>query len=467
MTIKMQLKGTQQLTITPVMHYFIQLLADNHLELAESLQNEVESNPMLEIETVEKPVREAEENDYQKRIERADTSFMTPYEEHGFLRKNPDDIDKNRALEVLTPSNVSLADHLLEQAAATFDSDNEIEITRQIIYNLDGDGYLKTEIESIASLIGTTPDQIERVRRLITLFDPPGCASKSLPECLLAQVGDSPEDEMLRRLIGDHLEDLSRSNYEAIARRLGIDCDEVLRLAARLKRLTPHPAEAFDREEVEYAEVDLMLLKENGEYRVMYLDEGLPRLTLSKYYQDMLEKTGDKKTVSYLKSRYRDAQFFIESIELRKKTILRIAEYLVKAQKDFLDFGEKWKKPLTMKDVAREVNLNESTISRAMSNKFMTSEKGIISLKVFLSYGLKGDFGFSHAVGTIKDKIHELIASEAPEKPLADDEVAARLAALGIRIARRTVRNYREEMKIPSSFVRKKENKIKGANHEH
>jgi RNA polymerase sigma-54 factor len=467
MTIKMQLKGTQQLTITPVMHYFIQLLADNHLELAESLQNEVESNPMLEIETVEKPVREAEENDYQKRIERADTSFMTPYEEHGFLRKNPDDIDKNRALEVLTPSNVSLADHLLEQAAATFDSDNEIEITRQIIYNLDGDGYLKTEIESIASLIGTTPDQIERVRRLITLFDPPGCASKSLPECLLAQVGDCPEDEMLRRLIRDHLEDLSRSNYEAIARRLGIDCDEVLRLAARLKRLTPHPAEAFDREEVEYAEVDLMLLKENGEYRVMYLDEGLPRLTLSKYYQDMLEKTGDKKTVSYLKSRYRDAQFFIESIELRKKTILRIAEYLVKAQKDFLDFGEKWKKPLTMKDVAREVNLNESTISRAMSNKFMTSEKGIISLKVFLSYGLKGDFGFSHAVGTIKDKIHELIASEAPEKPLADDEVAARLAALGIRIARRTVRNYREEMKIPSSFVRKKENKIKGANHEH
>jgi RNA polymerase sigma-54 factor len=467
MTIKMQLKGTQQLTITPVMHYFIQLLADNHLELTESLQNEVESNPMLEIETVEKPVREAEENDYQKRIERADSSFMTPYEDHGFLRKNPDDIDKNRALEVLTPSNVSLADHLLEQAAATFDSDNEIEITRQIIYNLDGDGYLKTEIESIASLIGTTPDQIERVRRLITLFDPPGCASKSLPECLLAQVGDGPEDEMLRRLIRDHLEDLSRSNYEAIARHLGIGSDEVLRLAARLKRLTPHPAEAFDREEVEYAEVDLMLLKENGEYKVMYLDEGLPRLTLSKYYQDMLEKTGDKKTVSYLKSRYRDAQFFIESIELRKKTILRIAEYLVKAQKDFLDFGEKWKKPLTMKDVAREVNLNESTISRAMSNKFMTSEKGIIPLKVFLSYGLKGDFGFSHAVGTIKDKIRELIASEAPEKPLADDEVAARLAALGIRIARRTVRNYREEMKIPSSFVRKKENKIKGANHEH
>lgn len=462
MSLKMQLKGSQQLTITPVMHYFIQLLADNHLELLETLQNEVEANPMLEIETPEKTVSENETNEYQKRIERADSSFMTPYEEHGFLRKNPDEIDKSKALEALTPSNVSLADRLLEQAMATFGSESEFEIARQIIYNLDHDGYLKIEIESIASLIQTTPAEIERVRRLITLFDPPGCASRSLQECLLAQVGDCPADEGLRRLIADHLEDLSRSNYESIGRRLGIGMDELMRLVARLKRLNPRPAESYDSGEVEYAEVDLMLIKENGEYRVMYLEEGIPRLTLSQYYREMLEKTRDKKTVSYLKSRYRDAQFFIESIELRKKTILRIAEFLVKAQKDYLDFGEKWKKPLTMKDVAREVNLNESTISRAVSNKFMTSEKGILSLKDFFSYGLKGDFGFSHAVGTIKDKIRELIAGEAPEKPLADDEIAVKLAGLGIRIARRTVRNYREEMNIQSSFVRKKENKIKG-----
>lgn len=462
MSLKMQLRGSQQLTITPVMHYFIQLLADNHLELLETLQNEVEANPMLEIETPEKIVNESDANEYQKRIERADPSFMTPYEDHGFLRKNPDDIDKNKALEVLTPSNVSLADHLLEQAMSTFSSDSEFEVARQIIYNLDGDGYLKIEIESIASLIQTTPAEIERVRRLITLFDPSGCASRSLQECLLTQVGTGPEEERLRLLIQDHLEDLSRSNYENIGRSLGIGMDELMPLVSRLKRLNPRPAESFDSEEVEYAEVDLMLIKENGEYRVMYLEEGIPRLTLSQYYREMLEKTKDKKTVSYLKSRYRDAQFFIESIELRKKTILRIAECLVKAQKDYLDFGEKWKKPLTMKDVAREVGLNESTISRAVSNKFMTSEKGIISMKDFFSYGLKGDFGFSHAVGTIKDKIHELITAEAPEKPLADDEIAAKLAGLGIRIARRTVRNYREEMNIPSSFVRKKENKIKG-----
>ena len=178
MSIKMQLRGTQQLTITPVMHYFIQLLANNHLELLETLQNEVEANPMLEIETPEKIVNEGEANEYQKRIERADSSFMTPYEEHGFLRKSPDDVDKSKALEALTPSNVSLADHLLEQAMATFSSESEFEIARQIIYNLDHDGYLKSKIESIASLIQSTPSEIARVRRLITVFDPPGCASR-------------------------------------------------------------------------------------------------------------------------------------------------------------------------------------------------------------------------------------------------------------------------------------------------
>jgi RNA polymerase sigma-54 factor len=467
MAIKLQLKGSQQLTITPVMHYFIQLLTNNHLELIETLQNEVEANPMLEIEAVEKTAREAEPNEIQQRMERADTSFMTPYEEHGFLRKNPDDVDKNKALETMTPSTVSLADHLLEQAMANFGREAEIETIRQIIYNLDQDGYLKIEIESIASLLKTTPDEIERLRRLVTRFDPPGCASKSLQECLLAQVGETPENENLRRLIRDHLQDLSRSNYEAICRQMGIGMEELLPLTARLKRLNPRPAEAFDHEEIEYAQVDLMLIKENGDYRVIYLEEGIPRLSLSQYYREMLDKTKDKKTVSYLKSRYRDAQFFIESIELRKKTILRIAEFLVKAQKDFLDFGDKWKKPLTMKDVAREISLNESTISRAVSNKFMNSEKGLIALKDFFSYGLKGDFGFSHSVDTIKDKIRELIQAERPDKPLADDEIAARLADLGIRIARRTARNYREELNIPSSFVRKKENKIKGVKNEH
>ena len=462
MATNLQLKGSLQITITPMMHYFIQLLTSSRLEFIESLENEVEANPMLEFDASETPGGEPageteEKNVYEKRLERADSSFVAAYEEQGFFTRSSSssETDKNRALEALTPSRVTLSDHLMEQASATFESEQEIEIARHIIYNLDADGYLKVEIESSAALLKTTPEEIERIRAVIKGFDPVGCAAKSLRECLLAQLGDMPDSDKLRQLVDNHLEDLSRSRFDQIAKTMGIDAEAVRILAASLKRLNPKPGQLYEKQDIEYADVDLMLVKENNEYRVYYIEDGLPRLMLSQYYREMLEKARDKKTISYLKQRHRDAQFFIESVELRKKTILRIAEFLVKVQKDYLDFGEKWKRPLTMKEVAREINLNESTISRSVSNKFMVTEKGLLSLKSFFSYGLKGDFGFIHAVETVKEKIREIIGAESRERPLADDDIAAKLAQLGIKIARRTVRNYREEMNIPSSFVRK------------
>jgi len=467
MAIKLQLRGIQQITITPVMHYFLELLVSGRVELIDRIQGEVDSNPMLEIESGESgtdatPAEESDdENAFSQRLERADSSFLTPYEDQGFFRKTSDESDKSRALEALTPSKVTLADYLLSQAQAVLGDESELEIVRQIVYNLDNNGYLKLEIESIASLIGATPERIDEIRRQVMAFDPPGCGAKTLPECLLAQLEESSGDGKLRQLISHHLEDVSKSRFDVIAKGLGISLEEVFDLISRVRRLNPHPAEAFAGEETEYAEVDLMLIKEGNEYRVVFIDEGIPRLQLSHYYQQMLEKTKDRKTVSFLKGRCRDAQFFIESIELRKKTIVRIAEYIVQVQKDFLDFGEKWKKPLTMKEVARAVNLNESTISRSVSNKFIATEKGLVSLKSFFGYGLKGDFGFTHSVETIKDKIREIIAAEPAANPIADDEIARQLADLGIRIARRTVRNYREEMKIPSSFVRKKTQHLK------
>lgn len=463
MSTKLQLRGTTQITITPVMHYFIQLLANNRLEFLETILNEVETNPMLEIEPEEETSPDADKNEYEERLNRADTSFLTPYEDHGFFNRSQEGVDKNKALENMTPSRESLAEHLMKQAQASFANENELEIARQIIYNLDADGYLKLEIESIASMLNSIPREIERMRNTIKTFDPPGCASRTLQECLIAQLGDPPEDGKIIFLIERHLENLSRSRYDEITRDLGISIKQLFLLVAQLKRLNPKPAKSYEKDETEYAEVDLMLIKENNEYKLLYIEEGMPRIMLSKYYQEMLQKTTDKKTISYLKERYRDAQFFIESIELRKRTIIRIAEHLIKAQKDYLDFGEKWKKPLTMKNVADAVNLNESTISRAVNNKFIASEKGLISLKSFFSYGLKGDFGFTHSVETIKEKIRELITQEQPDHPLSDDDLSVKLANLGIRIARRTIRNYREEMKIASSFIRKKQNKIKGA----
>ncbi|HLP46230.1 MAG TPA: RNA polymerase factor sigma-54, partial [Candidatus Kapabacteria bacterium] len=185
-----------------------------------------------------------------------------------------------------------------------------------------------------------------------------------------------------------------------------------------------------------------------------------PRMLLSSYYEQMLDKSPDKKTRSYLKERFRNAQLFIEGMDLRKSMIVKISEILVKKQKDFLDFGEKWKKPLTMKEIAQELGYNESTISRAVSNKFIATEHGLISMKKFFSYGIKGDFGFTHSVETIKDKLKKLVDEEPKTQPLSDQQLAAKLATLGIRISRRTIRNYRDEMNISSSSKRKEQYKL-------
>lgn len=461
MATKLQLKNTHQITINPVIHSFIGFLPLSRLEFIDKIKNEVESNPMLDIEVPAAQItREPEdENEIGKRLERADDSFLTTYRDEGFLNKNDDRIDKNKAIELFTASIVTLTDHLMEQAMSQFD-EKEVDIAAHIIYNLNDDGYLDIEIESIASSIGTTPREIERIREIIKSFDPPGIASKSLQECLLAQVENTPETEKLKLLITYHLDDLSRARYDEIIKKLGVTRDELNRLISMLKRLDPRPAASFEVHEIDYADVDLMLFKEDNEYKIKYIEDGIPRMLLSSYYEQMLNKSPDKKTRSYLKERFRNAQLFIEGMDLRKSMIVKISEILVKKQKDFLDFGEKWKKPLTMKEIAQELGYNESTISRAVSNKFIATEHGLISMKKFFSYGIKGDFGFTHSVETIKDKLKNLVEMESQTQPFSDQQLSAKLANLGIKISRRTIRNYRDEMNISSSSKRKEQYKL-------
>lgn len=464
MSTKLHLKNAPNIVLNPVVHSFLEFLPLNKIEFVEKITNEVESNPMLDVEfNAPAPDKEEKELNYiENKLERADSTFISRYEEEGFFKPDDNKIDKNRAIELFTASKVNLTDHLMSQAMTKF-NDSEMEIAENIIYNLNSDGYLDVAIESIAPALDTTPEEIERIRHIILTFDPPGVASNSLQECLLAQVDDLPENATLKKLISDHLEELSRSKYHDIMKKLDIDKDELTRLLSKLKRLNPKPGGNFEKEEIDYAEVDLLLIKEGNEYKVRYIEEGMPRLQLSSYYDEMLQQTIDRRTKSYLKERYRNANLFIEGIELRKSMILKIAEYLVKTQKDFLDFGEKWKKPLTMREVAKELSYNESTISRAVNNKYIASDKGLISLKSFFTYGLKGDFGFKHSVETIRDKIKRIIEEEPKDSPLSDQEIAGKLNQLGIRISRRTIRNYRDEMNIPNSSKRKEEYKIKGA----
>ncbi|MCK4835811.1 MAG: RNA polymerase factor sigma-54 [Candidatus Aminicenantes bacterium] len=463
MSIKLNLKTAPNLVLNPVVHSFLEFLPLNRAEFEEKIKNEVEANPMLEIESSESsPDTEPDENNvFEKKMERADSSFLYKYEENGFFKRDPDKIDKNRAIELFTASKVTLSDHLMNQAMSVF-SKKELEIAKHIIYNLNKDGYLDMAIESIASAINTTPEEIERLRNIIRTFDPPGVGSKTLKECLLAQIQNQPGSEKLKFLIENHLDALSKSKYFEIMKQLNIEKEELLNLLTELKRLNPKPGKNFEFEDIDYAEVDLLLLKKNDRYIVKYIEEGMPRLLLSQYYDLMLDKTTDKKTKSYLKEKHRSAKLFIDGIELRKSMIIKIAEYLVEYQKDFLDFGKKWKKPLTMKDVAMVLNYNESTISRSVNNKFIASEKGLLSLKSFFSYGIEGEFGFKHSVETIKDKLIKVISEESKNHPLSDQEISLKLKNLGIKISRRTIRNYRDEMNISNSSQRRTEYNLEG-----
>ncbi len=463
MSTKLLLKPQQKLLMNPVIHTFIGFLPLSRIEFIDKIKNEIDSNPMLEVETTPPEKSDPETpNLIEKKIEMADQSLFNSYIEDGFLR-NRDRLDKNSVIELFGTSRTTLTEHLIQQAKVQF-SEKEFELAKYIIYNLKEDGYLDFEIESVALSLNSTPEEVERIREIIKTFDPRGVASKSLAECLLSQVEDIPENKNLIRLINNHLEELSRSKFTDIISKLNIDNNELTKLIKRLKRLNPKPGYDFSQNEVDYADVDLILIKDpqKNEYGVKYVNEGIPNIILSQYYDNMAGKARDKNTANYLKERLKSANLFIEGTALRKSMIEKIAEYLVKEQKDFLEFGEKWKKPLTMKKVAEDLGFNESTISRTVNNKFIATENGIVSLKQFFSHGIKGDFGFIHSVDTVKDKLRKIIEDEPKKKPFSDQILAGKLKELGIKISRRTIRNYRDEMNILNSSERKEEYKLKG-----
>lgn len=463
MATRLVLKPQQKLLMNPVIHTFIGFLPLSRIEFLDKIKNEIDSNPMLELDT---PPPEKTEPDapniMEKKIERADQSLFNTYIEDGFLR-NRDKLDKNSVIELFGSSRITLADHLIQQAQVQF-TKNELELAKYIIYNLKDDGYLDFEVESVAISLNSTPEEMEKIRNIIRAFDPRGVASKSLSECLLSQVEEIDENTTLIQLITNHLENLSRSKFSDIISKLKIEKEELNELIRRLKRLNPKPGYEFSQNEVDYADVDLILIKDptKKEYQVKYVNDGIPNIVLSQYYDNMAGKAIDKDTKNFLKEKLKSASLFIEGTSLRKSMIEKIANYLIKAQKDFLEFGEKWKKPLTMKKVADDLGFNESTISRTVNNKFIATENGIVSLKKFFSHGIKGDFGFVHSVDTVKDKLKKIIEEETKKKPLSDQTLTEKLKELGIKISRRTVRNYRDEMNILNSSERKEEYKLKG-----
>ncbi len=483
--IRQQLKLSQQLVMTPQLQQAIKLLQLSRMELVELVQQELEENPVLEetLEQQEPADREtaseeaelgggatdAEESSEtlqevkgeQEGLSDIDwQTYLDGYTAGGTVGEHYYDEDEDRpAFENLLTRTPSLADHLLWQINLSRLTDPERLVAAEIIGNLDEDGYFQATLEEVALATSASVEDVERVLGKVQELDPPGIASRSLQECLLKQV-DALEmhGSVVEAMLRDHLSELEGKKYQVIAKALDVSLDEVLSAAKLISNLDPRPGRQFNQEEVHYISPDIFVHKVGEEYVVVLNDEGLPNLRINSFYRNALSGATplDEKAGEYIQEKMRGALWLIKSIHQRQRTIYKVTRSIVKFQRAFFDYGIEHLKPLVLRDVAEDIQMHESTISRVTTNKYVQTPQGLFELKYFFNSGINTADGDSVASESVKSKIREIIAAENARKPYSDQKIVEILREHNIDIARRTVTKYREMMNIGSSTQRKR-----------
>ncbi|NPA94040.1 MAG: RNA polymerase factor sigma-54 [Thermodesulfobacteria bacterium] len=482
--LKQNLKLTQQLVMTPQLQQAIKLLQLSRLELIETINQELEANPLLEEATtadLEKNTR----GDEQGQEDWADSEAVpglaateaekTPWEKDAIKDTNWQEVwddEYRRSLpsysfeekevpnyENIVASKSDLKDHLTWQLQLSDMSEEDRKIASLIIGNLDKDGYLKATVEEIAEDSGTDVEHVERVLKKVQEFDPVGVAARDLRECLLIQIDHlGIEDPLVKELVSKHLHQVELHNYQQIAKATGRKPEDVVKAIEVIKSLEPKPGRAYSSEEVQYIVPDIYVYKVGDEYVVALNEEDLPNLRINPVYKDAA-KNGDvpQDAKEFIQEKMKSALWLIKSIHQRKKTIYKVTQSIVKFQREFLDKGIAYLKPMVLKDVAEDVGMHESTISRVTSNKYVHTPQGIFELKFFFSTGLtRKDGSKDVAAQSVKERIRRLIENEDPTKPFSDKQIVEILAKDNIKIARRTVAKYRDLMGILPSSRRKR-----------
>ncbi|MGD0916029.1 MAG: RNA polymerase factor sigma-54 [Thermodesulfobacteriota bacterium] len=478
--LKQTPKLVQQLVITPQLQQAIRLLQLTRLELVETISQEMKENPLLEEDEEGKEEAEAEkpmteeaaaepppETEHTPEVkgegEGSDEfdweSYIDNYNLTPFQKQSYQDGEERPSFENFLSKRTTLCDHLHWQLQLSRFTDEEHKTGAWIIGNLDEDGYLKVSLEDICSELNLSLDAAEEVLRKVQQFDPAGVAARDLKECLLLQLEQlSVRDPLAEKIVSEHLSLLKNRNYPVIARRLGVSVERVNHAARLISKLEPKPGKAFGGEVIQEIVPDVYVYKVEGEYVIYLNDEGIPRLSISPLYRSVLSESrggfqGDRK---YIQEKMRSALWLIRSIHQRQTTIYQVAKSIVKFQRDFLEKGIQYLKPLVLRDVAEDIQMHESTISRVTNNKYMHTPQGIYELKFFFNAGITSTEGESLASESVKNLVREIIAKEDPKKPYSDEKLVQILRGMNIHIARRTVSKYRELMKILSSSERRK-----------
>jgi len=453
--LKQELKLTQKLVLTPQLQQAIKLLQLTRLELVEHINQELLENPMLEEVSED---GEAEMSDaVMDRIVGSDPYAGYDGGESGTGFNDYD--EKQHFIENVCLEKTSLMDHLIWQLKMSSLSGDDAEIGAVIAGNLDDDGYLTLSADEIAEKMGCDTVSVENVLKKMQLFDPVGVAARNLTECLLVQARhyglDTPT---VRKIITNHLRELEKKNYSAIAKKIGVSVGEVVKAVEAITSLDPKPGRLYVDYEPQYIIPDVYVYKVGSEYVISLNDNGLPRLKISPFYRSILTGARDVPvaTKDFIKDRLKSATWLIKSIHQRQRTLYRVASSIVEHQKDFIDKGVRSLKPMVLRDVAEDVGVHESTVSRVTNGKYMHTPRGVFELKYFFTGKICSLNGEEKSVESVKERIREIIAQEDGKKPVSDQKITQALRREGITVARRTVAKYREMLGILSSSSRKR-----------
>ncbi len=485
MELKQQLKLSQQLVMTPQLQLAIKLLQMSRMELVETVRQELLENPVLEdLQTDPEQARHTNGEIPHSASPVADISEKKLDVEARDAEKKSSEIDwdrylenhamqgpmpggSHRGFEELPSYETSLShtedlvDHLEWQIRMSDMIEEECKFAALVLGNLDEKGYLRLEglppeevVPKLAGEAGIEAEDAEEVLKMIQRFDPVGVAARDLRECLHVQAVHFDLDKLVLTVIDEHLHDLERRNYQAIAKKTGVEVDEIYDVAQMIGELEPRPARNFVTTDPQYIEPDVWVHKVGDQYFVAANDDGMPRLKISGFYRSAMK--GDASAREYIQSKLRSAQWLIRSIDQRRKTIERVTECIVVKQRDFFELGIEHLKPMILRDVAEELGLHESTISRVTSNKYVATPRGVFELKYFFNSAIRRETQDDIASESVKQAIKKIIGEEDPNDPYSDQKIVEILAQTDIVIARRTVAKYREMLGILSSGKRKK-----------
>ncbi len=467
--LKQQLKLFQQLVMTPQLQQAIKLLQLSRLELTDLIRQEIDENPVLDekMESEEsEPVSEKDEP-----VTVADTNVEIPEMKNEFDWKDFVDSsirpstgtytgggeDKEQYDSIITRED-TFSDHLLWQLRLQDLNDKEMEIGENIIGNLNPDGYLKASVEEVAAATGAECELVEKIRDRIKSFDPVGVASLDLQECLLVQAELlTGNNTLIKQILTEHLKNLERKKYQIIAKSLQVSLKEVVTACGVIADMDPRPGKAYNDNDTQYITPDIYVYKVKDEYAVVLNEDGQPKLKINSFYKRMLSNNNvnSDKAKEYIQEKIRSAVWLVKSVYHRQSTIVNVMKSIIKFQRDFFDYGPAHLKPLVLRDVAEDIEMHESNISRVTTNKYVYTPQGIYELKYFFNSGLSTDSGESIASESVKNRMKELIESENSKKPYSDQEIADVFKQQGISIARRTVTKYREMLGILSSSRRR------------